>query len=507
MDPLTFRSRLEGGRLLRTLGGLCLAAAGSLSGADLTLTVEPRWRQEALAVPSGPVTNDTGQVLHVTRFAALLSEVSLVRVNGDTVRLEGQFGSLDAAGGRLAFTLRGVPDGEYAGLEFRIGLAPDVNHGDPGRWPARHALNPLVNGLHWNWQGGYVFAALEGTWLDGATHRGFLYHLATDERIMAVRFQARYEVRGDTGVALALNLARVLAAHPLKPGDAGESTHSAPDDLLAPELAAALERAWFWLSSGPSALSRSASAPPGAPAVPASPEVTPYAFVVPAGFPQPALPVDNALTHEGIALGAALFNDDPRLSGPGNQSCASCHDAARAFSDAVAVSLGAEGRPGKSQCHAAVQPGLEPGLRVGRPPAALARPGTWPRGCTWTRCTATQSAVGRGAVPGRYRAPRGSRRRLAHRSSRWSGPPSPWSSFSCPWWRRTPRSTVRWRVALHAHGGGTARIRTLRPGVRPRPGSPGRRLLPLPRRPPLHRLGLAEQRPGPGRQATRVGPG
>ena len=345
MDPLTFRSRLEGGRLLRTLGGLCLAAAGSLSGADLTLTVEPRWRQEALAVPSGPVTNDTGQVLHVTRFAALLSEVSLVRVNGDTVRLEGQFGSLDAAGGRLAFTLRGVPDGEYAGLEFRIGLAPDVNHGDPGRWPARHALNPLVNGLHWNWQGGYVFAALEGTWLDGATHRGFLYHLATDERIMAVRFQARYEVRGDTGVALALNLARVLAAHPLKPGDAGESTHSAPDDLLAPELAAALERAWFWLSSGPSALSRSASAPPGAPAVPASPEVTPYAFVVPAGFPQPALPVDNALTHEGIALGAALFND-ARLSGPGNQSCASCHDAARAFSDAVAISLGADGRPG-----------------------------------------------------------------------------------------------------------------------------------------------------------------
>lgn len=346
MGPLTFRGLAQIGRRLGGLVGLWFVASGSLAGAELTLMVEPRWRQEALTVPSAAVTNDAGHVLRFTRFAALLSEVTLVRANGDAVRLEGQFGALDAESGRLAFTLHGVPDGDYAGLEFRIGLAPGVNHGDPGRWPAGHALNPLVNGLHWNWQGGYVFAALEGTWLDGATQRGFLYHLATDERVMAVRFQARYDVRGDTGISLALNLARVLAAHPLQAGDAGESTHSSPGDLLAPQLANSLERAWFWLSSGPRTPPRPVSTTGDASTVTAGAAATPYAFVVPAGFPQPALPTDNALTQEGIALGAALFRD-PRLSGPGNQSCASCHNAAHAFSDTVAVSLGAEGRPGK----------------------------------------------------------------------------------------------------------------------------------------------------------------
>jgi cytochrome c peroxidase len=73
---------------------------------------------------------------------------------------------------------------------------------------------------------------------------------------------------------------------------------------------------------------------------------TSYAFTVPAGFPQPALPADNPLTVEGIALGRALFSD-ARLSGNGTQSCASCHAPTRAFSDTVALSVGAAGVTGK----------------------------------------------------------------------------------------------------------------------------------------------------------------
>ena len=69
------------------------------------------------------------------------------------------------------------------------------------------------------------------------------------------------------------------------------------------------------------------------------------AFVVPVGFPQPALPEDNVLTTEGVVLGEKLFFD-VRLSGNGTQSCASCHAPERAFSDAVGRSVGAEGKPG-----------------------------------------------------------------------------------------------------------------------------------------------------------------
>jgi cytochrome c peroxidase len=46
----------------------------------------------------------------------------------------------------------------------------------------------------------------------------------------------------------------------------------------------------------------------------------------------PPAPADNPLTPEKIALGAKLFSD-PRLSGTGRHSCASCHRPERAFTD------------------------------------------------------------------------------------------------------------------------------------------------------------------------------
>jgi cytochrome c peroxidase len=46
----------------------------------------------------------------------------------------------------------------------------------------------------------------------------------------------------------------------------------------------------------------------------------------------PPAPADNPLTPEAVALGAQLFAD-PRLSGAGRHSCASCHRLERAFTD------------------------------------------------------------------------------------------------------------------------------------------------------------------------------
>ena len=141
-----------------------LLLVAPLAAAELTLEVELRWDGKKLAVPSGALVTAAGQTVSVTRLAALLSEVALIRADGGAVRLDGQFGFIEAESGRTSVVLRGVPVGEYAGLEFSIGVPGEINHGDPGQWPAGHALNPLVNGLHWGWQGGFVFLALEGKW-------------------------------------------------------------------------------------------------------------------------------------------------------------------------------------------------------------------------------------------------------------------------------------------------------------------------------------------------------
>jgi cytochrome c peroxidase len=63
---------------------------------------------------------------------------------------------------------------------------------------------------------------------------------------------------------------------------------------------------------------------------------------LPRGFPEPAVPADNPMSAAKVALGKRLFAD-PRLSVTGQYSCASCHDAGRAFTDGLARSRGATG--------------------------------------------------------------------------------------------------------------------------------------------------------------------
>jgi cytochrome c peroxidase len=66
----------------------------------------------------------------------------------------------------------------------------------------------------------------------------------------------------------------------------------------------------------------------------------------PAQLTEAAIPPDNPLTPEKIALGEKLFFDG-RLSADGTVACATCHDPARAFTDGRAVSVGIDGRTGQ----------------------------------------------------------------------------------------------------------------------------------------------------------------
>lgn len=76
---------------------------------------------------------------------------------------------------------------------------------------------------------------------------------------------------------------------------------------------------------------------------------TPVSLEIPQLFGQlllpPAIPSDNPLTSEGIALGRKLFYD-PILSGDGTQACATCHAPELAFTDSRQFSIGIDGIQG-----------------------------------------------------------------------------------------------------------------------------------------------------------------
>jgi len=64
-----------------------------------------------------------------------------------------------------------------------------------------------------------------------------------------------------------------------------------------------------------------------------------YPWNLPNGFPTPRVPADNPMTRQKVRLGWYLFYD-ARLSANQTQSCASCHQQARAFTDGKPVAIG-----------------------------------------------------------------------------------------------------------------------------------------------------------------------
>lgn len=310
----------------------------------LDVEVMPCFGPAPLAFDTLGLETGTHSSVSVTRCDLLLSAAALQREDGGWIGMEKWSAYLGMREGKTRFALPNVPDGKFTRLRFHIGLSSQVNHGDPSRYAPRHPLNPLVNGMHWGWQGGYVFAALEGRWrgADGS-QGGYSYHLANDEHLMTVELPVDLDLARDQTLHLSLDLKTVLKG--VEMNEENATTHSRPGDDLAGELCTKLTSAFRVKSVSPTPSRAEVAVKVNARI---APNATPYRFSYPAGFPRPDLPVDNPLTNEGVAFGRKLFHDT-RLSGNGTQSCASCHLAEKGLSDPRSFSVGAFGDKGTRQ--------------------------------------------------------------------------------------------------------------------------------------------------------------
>jgi cytochrome c peroxidase len=321
--------------------------------ATVTVTIEHRWGAAPISFHHVCLTNAAGNVLSVTRLSYLISGIRLHASSGEIVKVDRQFAFLNPVEGRSSFTISNVPAGQFTNISFNVGLSAAVNHGDPGVWAGKHPLNPNVNGLHWSWQQGYVFFALEGHYLqpDGAIS-AYSYHIANDACLINASSSINLNVFSENQVALVLQVDRVFnAATNIKLENATSSTHSRPGDALAGMLRTNAEGA-FTADAAPRPVPPASD--PGRMAFPGghskqiiASNATPYRLRLASYFPRPDLPADNPLTDEGVALGRQLFFE-PRLSRNNYQSCASCHGLRAAGADpGKRFSRGVAGRAGR----------------------------------------------------------------------------------------------------------------------------------------------------------------
>ena len=327
------------------LSALLLAAAVPAAAARLEVAIAPQFAGEPLTLDSLRHRNAAGETLAVTRLSCLLGGFALQREDGTWHETPDSDAWLDAATRRLTLDLEGIPPARYRALRFHVGPDAAANAADPSRFPAGHALNPAVNGLHWSWQGGYIFMALEGHFRkDNEAPQGFIWHLARDPNRTCITLSADLDCRQDAGVFIHFDVATLLnAPRVLSLARDGTATHSRDGDPVAAALKANLPGAFR--------VHRIAAAAPAVPAA-ARPrpidlpdKFTPWPLTISRTFPIPELPPDNPLITERVTLGERLFHE-PRLSRDGTVSCASCHAAKAAFTDGLPVSTGIAGRRG-----------------------------------------------------------------------------------------------------------------------------------------------------------------
>lgn len=313
--------------------------------AQLSVRIRPLWQGRPLMMNEVGLTRPTGGRVSVTRLAMLLSRARLRDSNGRWIGAEAWAEFVDAGSGRLSFRLDGIPAGVYSAFRFDLGLDEKTDRAEVTRWPASHPLNPSVNGLHWSWRGGHVFCAVEGRHeLSGGQIAGYSFHLAGQACRGTVEVPVQIDLTDRPARTLVLNLHadRFFDAVHAIDLSASDSTHSADDDPLAARLADNAIHMFGLEQVTPEGLDVSTQDAPGA-------EIPGWLRErIPAQFPRMKLPADNPLTKAGAALGRTLFHD-VRLSSNNRQSCASCHDATHALSDARRFSLGAEGRAGTRQ--------------------------------------------------------------------------------------------------------------------------------------------------------------
>ncbi|HEY0368687.1 MAG TPA: MbnP family protein [Chthoniobacterales bacterium] len=305
----------------------------AVAAANLTLVVHHVYDGAPLKFDT-PVATNAGEKISISRLAYLVSEPSL-KDNHDWLTTHHWVAFVDATKGSATRALDQLPPAKYNALRFSVGLLPEVDASDPASYPAGHALNPNVNGLHWGWAGGFVFLALEGH--HGAAAEGFSYHIAGAQNRMEVTLPIALDLTTDTTVELDFHVDQ-LFAQTTRIADQN-STHSRGGDAMPPQITTAVECAFTIRSIHATEAIASAAAT-------TSDSVgTPFTLKIPRGIPVPDLPADFRLTNERVALGQALFHET-RLSRDNTQSCASCHDPQHAFADTKRFSIGVEGALG-----------------------------------------------------------------------------------------------------------------------------------------------------------------
>jgi cytochrome c peroxidase len=260
--------------------------------------------------PETPYRNAAGNAYGVMRLQYFVSDLTLRRADGTTVRVDETHYVDVAEPSTLRYRLaQPVPVGQYVALDLVVGIPKERN-------VSGAFSSPPESLMEWPDQmgGGYHYMKLEGRFVDRdgqlasfKLHTGML--MGTDHSVPITLDGHTLGVGNDAlEIEIVMDVAEWLQSpdvYDLNAYQPGMMGNAAAQDMAQRNGRDAFTIGYV----GP----LRDQAP------------TPYAIPLPSNVPLTMIvPADNPTTAEGVALGRRLYYD-PRLDGVADRACASCH--------------------------------------------------------------------------------------------------------------------------------------------------------------------------------------
>lgn len=148
----------------------------NLSG-NLTIEFDNRVGNLNLVLDSPFYANASGQNYTITRFDYYVSNIVLVNEDGTEFTYpqdSSYFLVKERDPNRRNFVLANVPEGNYSGVRFTIGIDSLRNTKPITERQGDLDVTGAAMGMYWTWNSGYIFLKMEGTFLDTGN---YIYHI------------------------------------------------------------------------------------------------------------------------------------------------------------------------------------------------------------------------------------------------------------------------------------------------------------------------------------------
>lgn len=117
--------------------------------------------------------------------------------------------SAEASSQGISINFQDVPAGTYSGIQFGLGVAPDMNATQPGDYAPGH---PLDN-HYWSWARGYVFTKIEGNADldgDGVFEEKLTFHIGENDYFRTLTIEQTIEIAEGAKLSFNVDLEKVL---------------------------------------------------------------------------------------------------------------------------------------------------------------------------------------------------------------------------------------------------------------------------------------------------------